>query len=131
MPSFLSASPVAHFGISASGMKTRLTAFSLGTTQPSSRSVDANMKHTIKSKKPSRRWISWCIHRLQRSCFPSQRQEKERPFPVKQQVNWLLGAVATMEQVSCLRLLEIGPKDLLPNTEEQCIIIHLTVRAAT
>lgn len=58
-------------------------------------------------------------------------KKKRKGLSCKQQVNWLLRTVTTMEQVSCLRLLEIVPKDLLPNTEEQCIIIHLTVRAAT
>lgn len=57
--------------------------------------------------------------------------EGKKALSCKQQVNWLLRTIATMEQVSCLRLLEIVPKDLLPNTEGQCIIIHLTVRAAT
>lgn len=40
----------AHFGITASGMKTLLRAFSLGTAEPLSRSMDAKMKHTMKSK---------------------------------------------------------------------------------
>lgn len=44
-------------------------------------------------------------------------------------MNWLLYTASTMEQVSCLRLLEIVPKDPLPNTEEQCVITHMTVRA--
>lgn len=63
--------------------------------------------------------------------FSIQTPKKKEALSCKQQVNWLLYTVATMEQVSCLRLLEIVPKDLLPNTEEQCIIIHMTVRAAT
>lgn len=57
--------------------------------------------------------------------------KKKEGLSCKQQVNWLLYTVATMEQVSCLRLLEIVPRNLLPNTEAQCIIIHMTVRAAT
>lgn len=126
---------VAHFGITALGMKTPIRAFSFSTTDPLIRSVETSMKHTIKTKTSCLDRVDLVVHSsLTKKLFSiptTKKTEGKKALSCKQQVNWLLRTIATMEQVSCLRLLEIVPKDLLPNTEGQCIIIHRTVRAAT